>query len=180
MHIHAASGKGAKPLRTGAAIVLAAVAGGVYLGRSTVALIDPFYKNGPAQAGSSYTTDGWRGADAVSPPAAIPVVDRISQFVSDAYAAGRSYYEFSRHVQDLSAAYGETPVSDPAAEETPSDPEMAGVVDYQCVGCEAAPDDSGAAPADAPAEDCYPDDRGCLEGLREGTEAIEPTINPYY
>ena len=53
-----------------AATILGALVAGIYLGASTIAEIDPFYRNAQPRSGSdgSYTIDGWRGADAVPPP----------------------------------------------------------------------------------------------------------------
>lgn len=52
-----------------AGVALGAVVAGVYFGLTTVAQIDPFYRIPRFDAGkASYTTNGWRGADAVSPP----------------------------------------------------------------------------------------------------------------
>lgn len=181
MQFHAASRKGGRPLNAGAAIVLGAMIGGIYLGVSTAALIDPFYSRGVAQARSSYTTDGWRGADAVPPPAPIVVAERFGQFVSDAYAAGHSYYELARSVapppEDPPAYEAET-VSEPA-------PDMAAAADYQCIGCEPAPGDSARAPRES-AADCHPDDGGCSSGSPAPDEqpgdadVIEPRVNPYF
>lgn len=70
-----------------AAVVLGAVLAGIYLGSSTVAEINPFYRHAPVETGSSYTSDGWRGADAVSPPASpAPTENRASRFMSGIYA----------------------------------------------------------------------------------------------
>lgn len=70
-----------------AALVLGAVLAGIYLGGSTVAEINPFYLHAPVQSGSSYTSDGWRGADAVSPPSyPAPAENRMSRFMSGVYA----------------------------------------------------------------------------------------------
>jgi hypothetical protein len=69
-----------------AAFALMAVLAGVYIGKSTVAEINPFYLHGDA-AGSSYTSDGWRGADASPPPAyQAPVEHRMDRFWSGVYA----------------------------------------------------------------------------------------------
>lgn len=87
---------GFPPLARRVALTFGAVVFGAYLGFSTVAEIDPFYRQ--PQYSKSYTTDGWRGADAAPPPAATSsVIDRgygDYAFVSrirDSYPPGAAY-----------------------------------------------------------------------------------------
>lgn len=71
-----------------AAALAGAILIGIYLGASTTSEIDPFYKQGqgsPSGGGSSYTIDGWRGADAAPPP-----ISRAVEAPMQLVAMGRS------------------------------------------------------------------------------------------
>jgi hypothetical protein len=145
--------KPARSVNRVAAFALAAVLSGIYLGASTVAAIDPFYLNDQSATGSSYTSNGWRGADAVSPPV-IPVADRMSEFVANAYgAATRDALDSPVHVGEAVAE----PIDEDHIANVPG-ADLAG--GYECVNCEGG-DIAIAAPRE-PVSDCPDGDPACV------------------
>ena len=150
-----------------AGLALAAVISGIYFGASTVSSIDPFYLHGPADEASSYTLNGWHGADAVPPPA-VPVADRMSEFVSHAYGIPRPY-DAPEDVaapapsgEDGVVYMGDTPPAltqdggSGMSEVTPADG------GYECVNCDEA-DAAGGSSVTAAGDDPRPaeeDDKG--------------------
>ncbi len=153
MHFRAPNAWIALSVRQGSALALAAAVGGIYLGGSTVAEIDPFYKSVAAQAtGSSYTIDGWRGADATSPPSEAPIADYPDDRFGGNAHSGRTYsYEVVAAVPAVLESVSH--VGDAArklvGEDSPivdSQSDLAADAGYECVGCSGPPD---AEPANA-------------------------------
>lgn len=178
MHPPAAFGGPVPSVGQRTALILTALVGGIYLGVTTVAEIDPFYRGGAAQMrASSYTTNGWRGADAVPPPA-IPVADRMSGFVADAYAFGRSYYDFARDVAPPQGVPGaEAYVTEPVREDW-SEQDLDERADYACVGCDEALESDVAIASAAPSGNCGIDDPACSPQPPLSTEESNGSAEP--
>jgi hypothetical protein len=89
--------------------MLVAVIVGIYLGASTIAEIDPFYRNAqPRSDNGSYTSNGWRGADAVPPPVSVSPQLPAGNFGSGAPAP---WYRYSDYPEPVTYV-GDTPAAD--------------------------------------------------------------------
>ena len=101
-------GRGTHRLDGRAATILVAVIAGIYLGASTSAEIDPFYRNAQARSGNgSYTIDGWRGADAARPPVSVSPQPPAGNFGSGPPILRHRYSDYPgpvTYVGDLPAA----------------------------------------------------------------------------
>jgi hypothetical protein len=97
---------GSGNIAPGAGVALLSVAAGVYLGLSTIAEINPFYRQPPpVESEGSYTVNGWRGADAVpAPPATTQAEDW-----NHSYAASirpPASYEYRTYTEPVAAYVG--------------------------------------------------------------------------
>jgi hypothetical protein len=165
LYWRSAHGKSAESARQGTAFLLAAVLVGVYLGGSTAAQIDPFYRSAVSRPGdSSYTTNGWRGANATPPPEAADI--------DYPYSGSPSPYEVARYVASSpfvrdSVVYVGGAVHDLAREDPPpaADPQsdLDDRNDYECVGCgDATKADPATDTASASSPSCHEGDWACF------------------
>jgi len=99
----------------------------------------------------------------VSPPA-VPVEDRMSRFVADAYAVGQSYYDLARNNAPAVEVPDTTAYVGPPIQELRRDhhadldqQDATADADYACVGCGSASESDA-----APSNDCEVDDPACV------------------
>ena len=124
-------------------IAFAAVLSGVYFGVTTINEIDPFYRNRPvAEKQSSYTTAGWRGADATqAATASVTIESRYDRFVGAMISTNPAI--FAPGTDRAPAGLGSEPVA--AYSGGWRDDEMTASLDsgrdepapgaWQCIGC---------------------------------------------
>jgi hypothetical protein len=144
-------------------LALAAIAAGLWLGQSTVAAIDPFYRSGAAD-GRSYTVRGWDGANAVPAP-------QQDEFAPARYAANPNLFAavIVERLPEPAAPLEWPDEADPPAGDDATGAQDSGWGDYECVDCDGAPVEDQAASQD----DYVIAGRDCGDGWSRSGECRE-------